>query len=359
METINSTIVPELDPEQIVHKLEKELGRRLSKIIRARAMGALAGQPGITSFDSIVMAQTYPAAVAYPLGPPTVSTTMLTVDLALQNPTRVTRTLMDLTLQRFFADRVFASGGGVTGGAVIYDSLEANDLYLVRDIGRVAPGGEFPLVTSARRVPKVATVEKWGGKFFTTDEARDRNNVSEYTRQIRQLANTIVRKINQRAVSELAAAIALSPARTLTGHDWGAVVTTGSSATVQSSWPAADLLACQMQAETEELGIVYDLIIMNPTDYLVFATIYGSELSALLSSLGFSVFVTNRKSQGTAYVLAERQVGEMRIEKPLSTETWRDKDGREQTWTQSSVRPLWFVDNRFAVLEITGINPTP
>src|SRR5574343_628975 len=60
------------------------------------------------------------AAVQHPLGPPTVSGTDITVDQMMNQPTRVTRMLMDLTLKRFLADRIFASAGGVTGGAVIY-----------------------------------------------------------------------------------------------------------------------------------------------------------------------------------------------------------------------------------------------
>src|SRR5499427_4055794 len=135
------------------------------------------GQPGIVRASGVTEMQ-YANPAAHPLGPPTVSATTITVDIALNSPTRVTRTIMDLTLQRFFADRVFTNQGGVTGGAVIYDVALTNDIYLERDIARVAPGQEFPIVTSLRRAPQVAAVEKWGGKFFTTDEARDRNDVS-------------------------------------------------------------------------------------------------------------------------------------------------------------------------------------
>lgn len=353
---MQSTILPELDHERIIADLAQSMGRDAGK--NALRAAAALGQPGIVAYDHIVMASTFPAPTYYPLGPPSISNTSYTVDLALKQPTRVTRTLMDLTLQRFFADRVFSSGGGVTGGAVVYDELQANDLYLERDIGRVEPTNEFPIITSRRRVPKVAVVEKWGAKFFIADEARDRNDVAEYTRQVRQLANTIVRKINQRTIGELATAITAGT-RTITGHDWGAVVTTGSSASNATLWPAADFLAAQMQAETEELGIVYDLVIINPVDYLLLATIYGPDLSTLLGSLGLNIFVTNRKAQNSIYILAEGQPGQMRIEKALGTESWRDAHGREMTWTQSSVRPLFFVDNKFAILEVTAINPTP
>src|SRR3954453_10453137 len=149
------------------------------------------GQPGVLVAGDAFAASTFMNPVQHPLGAPTVSTTTMTVDLALNAPTRVTRTLMDLTLQRFFADRVFSNTGGVSGGAVVYDELLANDLYTDRDIERVAPGDEFPLIPSSRRAPKVAEVEKWGGKFFVTIEARDRNDVSVFVRNVRQLSNTI------------------------------------------------------------------------------------------------------------------------------------------------------------------------
>jgi hypothetical protein len=66
------------------------------------------------------------------------------------------------------------------------------------------------------------------------------------------------------------------------------------------------------------------------------------------------VFVTNRVAAGTAYAVAQGQVGEMRIEQPLETETWYEEK-TQRFWTQSSVRPLFFIDNRFAVIKLTGL----
>jgi hypothetical protein len=311
------------------------------------------GQPGITRAREAIEA-VFSNPVAHPLGPPTVAGTAVTVDLALNAPTRVTRTLMDLTLQRFFADRVFTSAGGVSGGAVVYDELLANDLYSDRDIQRVAPGDEFPLVTSSRRVPKVAEVEKWGGKFFVTVEARDRNDISVFTRNVRMLANTIVRKMNQRAVEVLEAAVQASPNRLVTGVNWATVVTAGSTASNSNLWPGYDFSRAQMQAETEELGIVYDLWILHPNEYLQLARIYGPALNDLLGSLGLSIFVTNRMTAGSAYVVQSGQVGQLRVEQPLATTQWYEQE-TERYWTQSSVRPLMFCDNRFAVLKFTNL----
>jgi hypothetical protein len=77
----------------------------------------------------------------------------------------------------------------------------------------------------------------------------------------------------------------------------------------------------------------------------------------LLSSLGLDIFVTNRVEPGSAYVIAEGQVGQMRIEQGLTTVTWYEEE-TERFWTQSSVRPLWFVDNPFAILKAEGLAGT-
>ncbi len=323
-------------------------------IVFDQDMISVPGQPGIVSAGSLLAAAVFPNPAQHPLGPPTISGTSFTVDMALNAPTRVTRMLMDLTLQRFFADRVFSNGGGVSGGAVVYDELIANDLYGDRDIEKVMPGDEFPLLTSTRRAPKVAEVEKWGGKFFITVEARDRNDVAVFTRNVRQLSNTIVRKINQRAVEALESAVQASPNRLVTGVNWATVVTGGSSASNSTLWPGYDFAKAQYLAEVDELGIVYDLWIMNPAEYLQLVRIYGPTLNDLLASLGLSIFVTNRVVAGTAYVVAENQVGQMRIEQPLATTQWYEQSN-ERFWTQSSVRPLWFVDNRPAVLKFTTL----
>jgi hypothetical protein len=294
------------------------------------------------------------APVAHPLGPPVVSGNTITVDTMLSQPTRVTRMIMDLTLQRFIADRVFASAGGVTGGAVIYDQATLNELYTDRDVQRVAPGGEFPIITSSRAVPKLATVEKWGGKVFITDEARDRNNSVALTNQLRQLANTIVRKINARAVAELEASIAAFPTQTFIGQNWANVITAGASASSAGAFPAADFAKAGQLAEQQELGVSFNLWLMNPTQLMRLQIIYGDRLQGVLGSFNARIYTSNRVPVGVAYVLAEQQVGELRLEKPLGTETWRE-EATERTWIQSSVRPIMYVTNPYSVIKVTGL----
>ena len=309
------------------------------------------------------MAQSFPAAplyvpspspAAHPLGPPTIADNLITVDLMLQQPTRITQMIMDITLQRFIADRVFSSAGGVTGGAVVYDQATLNQLYTSRDVEQIAPGSEFPIVTSPRLRPRVAPVEKWGGKVFITDEARDRNQTAVFTNQLRQLSNTIVRKINQRAVDVLNASVT-EYQQTIVGRNWQAVVTAGANASTASYYPARDFAYAQEIADRQELGVKFDLWMMNPQELAQLVTIYGSaNLQALLEALGIDVYSTNRIPAGTAYVVASGQVGELRTEKPLATETWREPE-EEKTWVQAGVRPVMYVTNPFSVLQVTGL----
>jgi hypothetical protein len=300
---------------------------------------------------------TYPSP-AHPLGPPSISATDLTVDLALQQPTRITRTIEDLTLQKFLVDKVFTNGGSVSGGAVLYDIAEENELYLSREVEPIAPAGEYPIVSGARRTPSIAAVEKWGGKMFITDEARDRNEAAVFARELRQLGNTIVRRINTNTMTILDAAVT-AYSRTMEGTDWSAVKTAGSEASTASKWPLADLAHVNAQAEIDEKGIEFNLLILNPQEYQRAVTIYGGNggFQKILSDMGYSYYVSNRQTAGKAKVVAAGQVGQYRVEQPIQTVTYRSGDGEDtdRTWVKSSVRPVEFVDNPYAIIELTKL----
>lgn len=291
----------------------------------------------------------------HPLGAPVLNGNEITVDLMLQQPTRITRMLMDLTLQRFFVDRVFTNAGGVTGGAVIYDQATVNEIYADRDVQRVAPLSQFPVITSQRRAPGVAEVEKWGGKFPTSYEAKDRNQATVFTNEMRRLANTIVRKINQRGIDVLETAIATTGgASTFLGNNWATAIPNGNAPTAPSLTPGADFAKAQMLADIQEIGVVFDGLIWNPTDKEQFILFYGqNNWREVLAGYGITEdWVTNRCPVKVQYVYAAGQVGEMRVEQPLATKTWEDPE-IEGWWTQSSVRPVMFVTNPYAVYKIT------
>jgi hypothetical protein len=290
--------------------------------------------------------------VEHPLGAPIMSGTDITVDVLLQQPTRVTSFLMDMTLARFVLDRLFTSNGGVTGGAVVYDVVVANDIFLLRDVEPISPGAEFPIVTSVRRVPKVASVEKYGGRFFITYEARDRNDLVVFRNELTRLGNTIVRKLNTRAIAAVNAAVAANNGMsTYIGNNWETAIPKGANPTAPPLTPGADFSKPQMLADQAELGIQFDTMLINPVQLNSLRLFYEDGLEQMLQDAGYDdLYASNRVPVGTAYAVASGQLGEMRLEQPLMTETWNEPEN-QRAWTQSSVRPVMFVTNPYAVME--------
>jgi hypothetical protein len=296
--------------------------------------------------------------LTYPYGTPSVSAAgEMTLDAFLADPKRVTRAIARLALQKFYVDKIFAGAGDITGGAVVYEQATANELYAARDVSRVEPGDEFPIVTFERGAPRTAQVEKFGGKFPVTDEARRRNQQGRVNRAMLQLANTIARKTQARALLELTAAVT-EHGRTAVGTSWSTAAATTQANRVPTVGPLADLTSVEQSAEVAELGYEYNFGIMNPIQWRNLRLAAGGTSQAareLLSDSGIGdVWVTNRKSAGTVYWLAQRQVGEIGYEVPLSTEQWRDKDGKQKDWFQTYVLPLVYVTDPFAILETTG-----
>jgi hypothetical protein len=215
------------------------------------------------------------APVTFPLGPPSISGNLITVDQALANPTVITREIAQLAQQRFFASRVFSDAGGVEGGAVLYElpPSTATDLFAERGVQEVEPGAEFPILTFLRGVPVLAKPKKMGGKFPVTREARKRNNV---------------RTIQQLSLGQIAARA-------------------------------------------------------------------GTTIDAILATAGITNWYSSpRVTPGTAILYEAGAVGGWANEFPLAEETWYEPEVQSD-WYQWSVSPAMFVDDPYALEQLTGI----
>lgn len=293
-----------------------------------------------------------PYSQEYPLGAPSVSGNSLTVDLMLKEPTRINAYLSNIALKGYFAERIFTNGGGVSGGALVYNQLTDNDTFPTRSAQKVAPGAEFPEVTFDRPEPKTAQVEKIGGKFRVTDEARDRNDLTAIQSEGVKLGNQIQRQLHERALSELDASVT-AHSTTFTGGSWKTAGSTKAADVTKSGQPAADLVKLREKAAVKELGVEFNLLLLNPQEYANLSLIYG-DAAGWLSAQGFASVVSNRVTAGTVYAVQQGLVGQVRYEQPLQTTTWRD-NGTESSWVQSSVRSVYAVTNPFAVMTITGL----
>jgi hypothetical protein len=246
------------------------------------------------------------APVTYPLGPPTVSGTTITVDVALNQPTRILRDIARLTDQKFFASRVFSDAGGVEGGAVLFElpPTTQTDLFAERGVQEVAPGEEFPVLTFLRGVPVVAKPRKIGGKSWATAA--------------------------------------------------GTTMTTRSGTNVAT----ADLLAARKQVELEQRGHTLDSALLHPNQELSLlqaAAAMGVTIDQLLATAGIrNWFSSARVTAGTAILYEAGQVGGWANEFPLAQDTWYENE-IESTWFQWSVSPAMFIDDPFGIVQLTGI----
>lgn len=307
----------------------------------------------------------YPDAVYNPLTAPTISGTTITVDFLLQNPTVVRREIADLVMKNFFLDKVFdMPGGGVQGGAVLYDQVTTLDVYTDRDTEHVAPGAEFPILTGARIAPLVAPVEKFGGKFAVTDEAKRRNDTSRINNQMRRVANTITRKMQQRGIAELEAAISAF-SRTQAAPEaksWTEATKEALLNRVPAKSPLTVILKAIQAMENLEMGYTFDTLIVNPQEKRLLLEYYGTDagrMDAALASAGITTLVsTPRKATKSAILTAGKMPGQMRLEEGMRTVTEREGAPlmREQTWIQTAINPVFVVTDPYAVLELTELS---
>lgn len=296
--------------------------------------------------------------VAYPLGPPAISGNQITVDGALNNPSRITRDIADLTMQKYFADRVFSPAGGMEGGALLFERPNAveTDLFATREPKEVAPGDEFPLTGFLRGVPMVARPRKIGSKWFMTREARLRNNTGLLTRYMRQTANTIRRRTEQMAVAELSAVVT-AETRYGNGTSWATFAGTAVQSRTGTTGPVADILSVQKTIDLEERGHTLNGAIMHPNQAMSIRQAYpNTPIGTVLADAGITEYsVTPRYTGGRVLLYESGQVGEWRNEFPLEEEVWQDKDGRQRTWYQWSISPSMVVVDQFAMYELRAV----
>lgn len=298
--------------------------------------------------------------VTFPLGPPTVSGTTITVDQALNQPTRITRDIAQLADQRFAAARVFSPVGGIQGGALLYElppSIQT-DLFAERGFQEVAPGEEAPILTFLRGVPVVARPRKLMGKWPVTKEARARNDQRLIQRAMVQTANTIALTLDAMATSVLNAAIT-GNTRTLAGQSWATAAGTTMTTRSGTNQASSDLLAARRLVEMEQRGHDLNGALIHPNQELSLsqaALAIGVSVDAIFASAGITEwFSTPRVTAGTAILYDRGNVGGWANEFPLQQIVWQVPETDNTTWYQWSVSPAMFIDDPFGLVQLTGI----
>lgn len=285
---------------------------------------------------------------------PELSGRRLTVDYALKTPTTIRAQIAKLADEQILLPKFFRTlGAKIQGGGMLYTVVQSSDFF-TSDVEKRNARAEYRVVEGVDPEPKLAVVEDWGGKFQVGVEEISRNDVNYLDQQTTQLANTISRKIDVRAMNELTAAV--TGANVLPGSDWSTLVTVGPEAnlTPSADLPTADLSAAQLASDLQELGVKHDLLVVHPNEAHSLRVAYGDKLQAMLDSAGVGLFSNPRVTAGTAWAIETGMVGTVGFEFPLTVDAWEDKATRSW-WVQAYVVPAFGVDRPFAAKKLTGL----
>jgi hypothetical protein len=300
--------------------------------------------------------------VTQPLGPATISGTTITVDRLVNNPTIIPAIIRSLVAANigYFADKVFDSPGiPVQGGAVVYEPTLPNELFLPAEqsIAPRAPGAEAPRVGATRGEPKIAFPESWSGSLEITDEAKERNQAFAIQRQMTQIANTFVNVFHKRAIEVLDAFASSASREKANKTNWAEAHSTGVINSDPAKLPATDFAYVMQLFAEDEAGMLPKYLLLNPVDAFNLQVNYGQtpgSLAALLDFWGLELIVSPRVTSGTAYFIAEKGIGPILYEQPLTQETERIAT-RKTTVTVMEARPVFIGLDATAFLKLTGL----
>ncbi len=285
---------------------------------------------------------------------PELSGRRITVDFALKQPTTIRTQVAKLADSQILLPKFFRTlGAKIEGGGMLYSVIQASDFF-TSDIEKRSARSEYKVVEGVDPEPKLALVEDWGGKFQVGVEEITRNDVNYLDQQTTQLANTIARKLDVRAMAELTSAV--TGANVVPGHDWSGLVTIGplDEITASADLPTADLSAAQLASDLQELGVKHDLLVVHPNEAHNLRVAYGAKLQAMLDSAGVGMFANPRVAAGTGWAIEKGKVGTVGFEFPLTVDAWEDKATRSW-WVQAYVVPAFGVDRPFAAKKLTGL----
>lgn len=297
-----------------------------------------------------------PYAPTHPAVQP-VDGTRVTVDMYLRNTPRVQRDLSDLSRLRFIADYIFREGERTQSGSVLYEQLLANTgLFTERDVKEIQELAEFPILNVGEKVPTTAMVKKWGGAFLFSYEKVRRDQRDVLGKDMRQLSNTVVRKMNRLAVYTVGADPNISTyAATAVWSD------------PTNSRKLEDLVVATSMIDDIDMGYTADTVLINSTnarelridqkitDRLPKEGTNNPLLSRDLAGLlGLDFIVTNDVPEGTMYILSRGLVGSFHDELPFYSRVV-DLPEREGYLVQAARVTVPIVTDPKAIVKVTGI----
>jgi hypothetical protein len=292
-----------------------------------------------------------------PVGSVSVSGSDITVSHLLNNPRIIDRRLGEAVNYRYWADQLLPNVGAPGGGVVIYEEWSPIYSVLDREAEDLAPDAEVPLAGSVEGDLKIVKAVVDGLGYVVTREMENRNARFLMDRKERGLANSMADKFNAKAVAVINAAISAS-SRTYAATDWSALVTDGADPDPKANWPHGTLALIQAQQQEDRIPFTFDGMLAHPLDVWRLSTIYQLDgNTSLASKLGLSTIITDNTGDvphGSPILFSSGNVGGTAWEEPIKTEVIPEPRRRRKV-VQTTGSAAYFVDNPYALLQLTGV----
>lgn len=286
----------------------------------------------------------------------------ITVDVMLNEPTRITRYVNEVVNQNLLSPRLFSSTP-VSGGVLIYNQILGKiDTATTEHRTNVRePGAEFAEIDQTYVSEKFTRVKQIGAQVSITDEAVKRNDTAFLQKQLQILANRIVTDIDSDAVAAFDKAMAelptdISNELTVPSQGWAQVTKTKAADKTPAASIEADLESLRLKTKQIDLGYNYSTLLVNPLDeYNLRLALGPANVQTLFGSYGYTVEANELAPQGTAWLLAPQQVGVIGVETPTTTNTYRD-EAHLTTHTQTYATMGHAITDPLAMLKLTGVS---
>lgn len=252
-------------------------------------------------------------STAYPLAGPSASNTTVTVDYLLANPDVLAADVVDIAAEEFWVTSFFDMGLRTLNGSVLIEQAVSDidtDLYPTDDVERTTDLTENPLIQGGRTTATSIPIEEWGAAFIVSERMRRRNQLRPVTRLQTQLANAMTRKMEQRGIAALDAALTAASRVTAAAQSLATINAKTYDAKTNNDWVLDSFQVARTGAANAQRGANYNTVVFNNNTLLKFGRALGfTNVTAAFNSIGLTPKTSVQIADGVAYIGEAGQFG--------------------------------------------------
>lgn len=282
----------------------------------------------------------------------------ITVEQMLNEPARISRYVVQKISQDNLSDYLYGATSTSGGGLIFNQLLGTESAVTEKRTGIVAPGGEFPLIDNVEREEQFTKVRKIGGKVAITDEAVIRNDSRYLNQELQRLANRMRLDMESDAIEAFHLGMEQLGDKALKFESTGWAIKNKVKAAdkVPADSIEADLLKLKLETNKQDLGYNFNTLLLNPLDNYNLSLAFGiGQEQAFVGQFGWNIKLTNHVAEGEAYLVAPKQVGVIGVEKPVSSESWREAKF-QTSYTQTWATVAHAITDPLAIMKLEGLN---